>query len=388
MNMHLPPPACRLCRIASADSSEHLFQSALGGRLEVAGILCKPCNDRMGHTIDADLVRALDWARMLLAIEGDRGQSASVRAVDPSGREVILNPGALAESARARPRVVQIDSDTMNMTSFSREQAREITEAYQRKRPGQTLVVKDVKVTKTFPGPTKFDVSLNIETFARAAVKSVLVLLGHLGLEDGDALANAWRFVRGDTTGDVGVRAHWSPLPGPWRDDSLGEAPHQVTMRSDPAADLVTADVRYFGDVAVCIQMRGQLSSSFEVGYGVDPLTGRQLHHRGWIGWIDTPGRADRESILDARDRAVFRIRRASESRGQAALEDQVLRECTRSVMGDRREPPSDAERDRIQACFDEEMAFIARREDREDDAPELVADLQAAADRVRLGRR
>jgi hypothetical protein len=50
--------------------------------------------------------------------------------------------------------------------------------------------------------------------------------------------------------------------------------------------------------------------------------------------------------------------------------------------------PETEAEREAILACVSEEMAFILRGEDREDDAPELVADLQAAADRVRFGGR
>lgn len=47
---------CRLCRARDADSKEHVFPSALGERWAVLGVLCKPCNDRCGSGIDAELV--------------------------------------------------------------------------------------------------------------------------------------------------------------------------------------------------------------------------------------------------------------------------------------------------------------------------------------------
>jgi hypothetical protein len=268
------------------------------------------------------------------------------------------------------------------MTSYSLEQARKLIAAHQGKRPDQTLQVRDVKVQKTFPATTTFNFSLNAETFARAAAKTVLVILGQLGLES-EALAPGWRFVGGADVG-MDVKAHWSTLPGPWMDDSLGSTPHMLTVRSEPAKESVTADVRYFGDLAICLQMRTDLGRSFEVGYGVDPFTGRDLHYGGRIGWIDTPGAADRETVLDAIDRALRRISRAAETRGLAALRARVLEECTRKVIGGRAEPESEAEREAILACVTQELAFIFRRVDVEEHAPELVARLQLAADRVR----
>jgi hypothetical protein len=50
----------------------------------------------------------------------------------------------------------------------------------------------------------------------------------------------------------------------------LGRVPHQVTVRSDPEGQSLTADVRYFGDLAVCFEIQARLPSRFEVGYGVD----------------------------------------------------------------------------------------------------------------------
>jgi hypothetical protein len=40
---------CRLCRSNSPDSEEHLFQSAIGGRRKVRGVLCVLCNGLSGR---------------------------------------------------------------------------------------------------------------------------------------------------------------------------------------------------------------------------------------------------------------------------------------------------------------------------------------------------
>ena len=248
-------PICRACRTREANSGEHLLQSAIGGRLEVPGVLCKPCNDRFGRTIDGDLAAALEWFRMMLAIEGDRGQTASIRTVDGDGRHHFSRPGLLPESAETRPTVVKVDENTFNLTAYSEKQARQLVEAYQRKRPGETLIVKEVKVQKIFPTKTTVPMNLRGDDFFRPAVKTVLVLLAHLGLESHDALVNAWRYVNGERAEDCDLKVFWSSDPAPWSDDALGAVSHRVSLKSDSETGLVTADVRYFGDFAFCIRI-------------------------------------------------------------------------------------------------------------------------------------
>ena len=375
---------CRPCRNAPSDSEEHLFHSALGGRRRVRGVLCTPCNSRMGAPIDADMIESLAGIRMLLAIEGDRGQTASVRAVTEQGIPILLRPGGLPEAVPAKPGVDEA-GDIMRLVSNSEEQAREVTEARQRKRRDRRLEVRDVKVTKWFPGRSKVDVSLNVETFSRPALKTVLTLLANRGLEDADAFVEAWRYVNGAPASDCGVQSFFSATPAPWDDPALGPVPHRVTVRSDPGSSALHADVRYFGDVAFCFLIRSKLAEAVELGYGVDPFTGRDVFFSEEpVGEIGTPRLATSDAIHDAVERAFARITAAAGPRQITVLVERVMEECTRRALGGRNGPADDDDLDAISSCVHEEITFIARREAVEEDAPEMVAMLQAAADKVR----
>lgn len=380
-------PICRACRTLEASSGEHLFQSAIGGRLEVPGVLCKPCNDRFGQTIDGDLATALEWFRMMLAIEGDRGQTASIRTVDGDGRHHFLRPGLLPESAETRPTVVKVDDNTLTFTTHSEKQARQIVEAYQRKRPDETLIVQEVKVQKIFPTKTNVPVNFRGEDFFRPAVKTVLVLLAHMGLESHDALVNAWRYVNGERAEDCDLRVFWSSEAAPWSDDVLGVVSHRVSVRSDSESGLLTADVRYFGDFAFCIRIGVRLGTSFAVGYGVDPLTGRTAASRDWSGAIGNPNAPDSNAIYDAIERAFAQVSKAAEPISRRALCERIVNECTEKVLGSRTGGTvNEAEQRAIVECARKELAFILQREDGEEEAPELLRVLQEAAGKKRPG--
>jgi hypothetical protein len=76
---------CRICTTRDANSGEHVVLSALGGRIVVRDLLCKPCNEELGHTIDAGIAEQFEGIRALLAIRGDRRQVASVEATNEKG---------------------------------------------------------------------------------------------------------------------------------------------------------------------------------------------------------------------------------------------------------------------------------------------------------------
>jgi hypothetical protein len=150
------------------------------------------------------------------AIEGDRGQTASMRVHDENGTPIILGPGAVPRSAPTAPQISWADETTLNMTSYDHEQARDLTAAHQRKRKGQVLQVKNVTMRKTFPAKTAVRTAFNVETFARPAAKTVLVLLEHVGVEHDNTLDALWAFVRAEGGIDGPVRFWWTPfrLPG------------------------------------------------------------------------------------------------------------------------------------------------------------------------------
>jgi hypothetical protein len=84
--------------------------------------------------------------------------------------------------------------------------------------------------------------------------------------------------------------------------------------------------------------------------------------------------------------RALDTITRAAEPIGRQALSERIVRDCTRKVLGDRAKPETKAECDAILAAVKEELAFIVRRKNGAEEAPELARVFQAAADELRRG--
>ncbi len=110
---------CRYCRTREADSDEHLFQSAIGGRRKVHGVLCTPCNNSCGSNIDATLVEAFRPFLTNLAIVGDDGQTHHLLATDVSGRKLIIRSGGLVEAAPTAPVMERIDDRTTNWSAYA-----------------------------------------------------------------------------------------------------------------------------------------------------------------------------------------------------------------------------------------------------------------------------
>ena len=69
---------CIICLTETPDAEltdEHIFPEAIGGRI-VIGSVCKPCNDKLGNTIDHRLTEhwLVQGQRMLLKLPGKTGQ--------------------------------------------------------------------------------------------------------------------------------------------------------------------------------------------------------------------------------------------------------------------------------------------------------------------------
>lgn len=310
---------CRLCRARDADSKEHVFPSALGERWAVLGVLCKPCNDRCGSGIDAELVSGFRDLRIMLGIEGDRGQEASAVKVDDRGRRVIVGAGMVPRPAEGPPTIEAKEGANLTIGFSSESAAREYMRSVERK--GKTFVIHQASVRTSFPGAVQMEVGFGggLDGF-RSCLKTVLTFIGAADREgDLDVFAGAWRCVAGDAPEDSGVSIAFSELPPPvlGADWGLGPVSHRVVARTLPGRAVVEADVRLFGDLGVCVRIEAPGVIPFRIGYGVDPWTGTSTRFDDWAGNIALPGSAAADALTDALRDALERTLAVAQRRNE-----------------------------------------------------------------------
>jgi hypothetical protein len=297
---------CRLCGTAEADSEEHVIPSAIGGRLVALGVLCTPCNGRLGSTVDAAFAKQFEAVRMMLGVEGDRGQSVSLRAADVTGREVFLDPGMQLRAAPNPPVILREDEDGYEARFDSVEQARAFAESVQRKNPGRKVEVTSVTETIVFPRKINLPLQIGGPAVVRSAVKSTLSLLAARGVAGSpEVLARAWSYVRGALEeSEAGVAVHHAAAPSPWTPASLGTVSHRIAARSNVARGFVEADVRYFGEIGFVIRIACAIPDAFSLAYGVDPISGAEATSDDWTGAVGIPFAADSAQIYRSVERA------------------------------------------------------------------------------------
>lgn len=88
-------------------TSEHILLNALGGKLEVTGLIDIKTNSTFGDTIDGCLTKAVDPVRVLFdAKSGDNQKPPRMRKLQgKDGQQYDLNPGGKPEMSHSRAKV-------------------------------------------------------------------------------------------------------------------------------------------------------------------------------------------------------------------------------------------------------------------------------------------
>lgn len=102
------------------DSSEHVLLNALGGKLELKGIIDKNTNDVFGRTIDSELLKMVEPFRVIPNIsKGDGGSPPSLRVVtSEDGRRVDILPGGMPRLAHPSLETQSVDGAKFLKASF------------------------------------------------------------------------------------------------------------------------------------------------------------------------------------------------------------------------------------------------------------------------------
>jgi hypothetical protein len=370
---------CRLCTRSEANSEEHVILSALGGRLVVRDLLCKPCNEKLGQTIDAGTAERFEIFRALLGIVGDRGQTASVMGANEKGEKFIIDNGELARRAPGAPVVEHDDDGSFRASHNSLEEGRAYVESLQRKNRGRKVVVTGATNTIEFPGRLKFNLDFGGTDFLRSSTRSVLALLAKREVEPpGNAFAGAWRYVGGEELSECGVRATLPTKESGWpAPAALGTVSHRIAVRADVTRGLVLADVRYFGEFGALVEIACEVPRSFAVAYGIDPISGESTSVDDWEGQIE-----GQNEDVDGWFRQIQNAMNLFGTRFQEREIELMSKRISREKVREALELFPDGQADErfapyVALAASIEIARLARRQEETYAAPEFIPRLQ-----------
>ena len=344
------------------------------------GVLCTRCNGRLGSTVDATFAKQFEVLRMMLGIEGDRGQSVSLRARDVSGRAVFLDPGMQLRGAPDQPVILREDEDQIEARFDSLEQAQAFVESLQRKHPGRKVEVTRVAESVVFPGQVNLPFSFGGDAMMRSAVKSTLSLMAARGVAGPpEVLARAWSYVgEGLGASEAGVAVHLAAAPSPWTPNALGTVSHRVAARSNVTRGFVEADVRYFGNLGLVIRIACAVPDAFSLAYGVDPISGAEVNGDGWTGAVGIPGAADSAQIYRSVERAFEALCTRAAEREMQGLSREIAKRAVRRAL---ETYPGGEPRDLFNLLLGrliaEDIARVKLRHESTSVAPELLPRVQ-----------
>lgn len=167
---------CLYCPKPLDGSDEHIILSALGGRKSSTQILCAGCNNDFGSTIDAELLRTLQYFTLIVDPPSRRRENAQkLRVTDDKGDVYEMRAGGKLKvpMRRVEPSKWIADASDAERLRHHAQRAADAT----RHRTGETVEVTSL-TGEIKPGPFVLPGQFDNVSTTREMLKWVLNLLG------------------------------------------------------------------------------------------------------------------------------------------------------------------------------------------------------------------
>jgi hypothetical protein len=268
-------PICRACKVRPADSAEHIFPSALGGRVTIPNILCANCNNKFGSGVDTAIADAFIFQRLALEVVGDRGQTPQLAIQHPKHGRVYVGSGLRPKLADRKPEKQEVRKGSTLVTTTSDTIARQVVIKATARDSGLQVTAANRRHYSGFDA----EIALEIggEDFYRACMKILLVYIEHHDLIPSATLESAWRFVV-DGGEQKSFNICISPFSSPWHlPASMSEFSHQLLFESRADQIQARAALSFFGCPLISIDFAYPATQPCMKGLAYDPF-GRQAH--------------------------------------------------------------------------------------------------------------
>ncbi|MHB8283502.1 MAG: HNH endonuclease [Caulobacteraceae bacterium] len=318
-------PTCLLCTALITDdndSAEHVLTNAVGGRLKVRGLVCKPCNDRTGHDWDAVLADQLHALCLLIGVARERGETPPLTVKTTTGQVLKLTAADGLHLPKPSYEEVQTEAGVqIRLSARTMAEARRMIEGAKAKYPQIDVEASLAQAQQQWSAPDGYmHHSFYVGGFqaGRSIVKSAMVFAVHAGVSP-DSLGSALDFLR--DTADVTPPIGWYYAT----DVVAGRPPKTpltcVGVHGNSQTGLVLGYVEYFGFHRAIVELgRDYAGPEVRASYGFDPRTGEEVE-------LDVILPFDADELA-----AIFEYQRIPEGSQEAALREVLPQALARQV--------------------------------------------------------
>ena len=274
---------CALCPAELTEHNctrEHIIPNAIGGRLKVAGFICRDCNSTAGNLWEAELAKQLNWFSVALNIKresGTRPPSHVIKTV--TGEKLLMHAGGSFTPRDAIFKWLESVDGRRKFTLSARTvaEAREILKGVQKKHPNSGLqqILNDLRIaSQPLEEPVHVELSIGGPKAGRSIVKTAVAMASHMSISMTDC-AFALRFLI-----DPDADAAWSAfhLRDLVKNRPSAHLFHAVTVAGDPNSGRLLGYVEYFGAFRYIVVLgQDYQGPAVNKTYAINPVTSEEL---------------------------------------------------------------------------------------------------------------
>ncbi len=264
-------------------SEEHIIPNAIGGRHKSYRLLCNPCNQLLGRTIDAELAAQFESLVVLLGLERDRKKDNIIRNVAAQDG-TLYNLVDGRNPVRVKPIIVEHDKG-VDLSVRDKKQLMQVIEGLKRKHPNLDLngLEEKIKYTEELLDE-RFNIPLNTggEVFLKAVAKIAINVHLHLG-GDRRHIKSILEVIKGDITNERHIHYHYIPENLTWDGE---EVVHLVHLKGSSQTGILYAYVVLFSTFAFIVNLDDNYGGGdYEAFYGYDVIGKKKIQKKVVINY-------------------------------------------------------------------------------------------------------
>ena len=259
------------------DSREHIIPNAIGGRMKIAGFLCRDCNSRTGREWDSELGRQLNPLSNMLGIKRERGSPPAMVVDTLDGRQLRHESDGRMRMHHTEITEEEIDGKIhLHISAPSEKELRKHLRGLARRYPqlrGVDLRSHAGASKEYAPGPIGINLRFGGLAAGRSVVKSCAALAHMAGVRL-DELEQAREYLHGSQAPCFG---YYNEL------DVVVDRPartffHCVHVHGNERTGQVVGYVEYYAYMRIVVLLSDAYRGpGFTETHAVDPVEGTDL---------------------------------------------------------------------------------------------------------------